>query len=58
MTPAGDPDTSRVRFNHDAVLIPDFTVTPLVGPWLLRHAIARPLETTSRRLDRVAEAGS
>jgi len=43
----------RVRFRYNAVLIPGFYVPPLVGPWLIRRAIIKDLETTSRRVERL-----
>ncbi len=43
----------RVRFTYSAVLDPAFYVPPLAGTWVIRRAIIRDLEDTTRRVERM-----
>ncbi len=55
MIRAADGDTRQVRFSYAAELYPDFYIPPIVGPWLIRRAIIKDLEATSRRVERLMQ---
>lgn len=53
MTQINTDGAPRVRFSYSAVLKPDFRMPPFLGTWLIRRAIVKDLETTSRRVERM-----
>lgn len=55
MIQAAGEDTRLVRFSYAAELYPDFYIPPVVGTWLIRRAIIKDLEATSRRVERLMQ---
>lgn len=47
-------ETGRIRVVYRAELLPDFTVPPLIGPWILKHKFRRELVESARRLEALA----
>ncbi len=47
-------DNGATRLQYDAVLVPDFFVPPLIGPWLVQNQIRVALLAGARKLEALA----